>query len=321
MISPANKYEVPPIDLPKGFNIENASRIRKETGMLTIGVGRINTAELAEQILEEDQVDMVVMGRAQLADPEFCNKAKAGLVEEIDYCVGCDQGCLDCFADVDCPQITCLRNPAVGREAECEISKAEKAETVLIAGGGIAGLEAAIVLRQRGHKAIVCEASDQVGGQFLTAGEAPRKGEMKAAVQAMGKKAERLGAEIRLNTPVTKELIAEIKPHTVFNAIGAVPLIPQIPGHDLPCVANSHNVLNGVVQVDGRVVVIGGGMVGMETAEYLAEKGCKVTVLEMLEGGGRGRLCAPHRRYGVPGRGQISGAGLIYQYRLYVKHD
>lgn len=321
MISPANKYEVPPIDLPKGFNIENASRIRKETGMLTIGVGRINTAELAEQILEEDKVDMVVMGRAQLADPEFCNKAKAGLVEEIDYCVGCDQGCLDCFADVDCPQITCLRNPAVGREAECEINQAEKAETVLIAGGGIAGLEAAIVLQQRGHKAIVCEASDQVGGQFPTAGEAPRKGEMKAAVQAMGKKAERLGAEIRLNTPVTKELIAEIKPHTVFNAIGAVPLIPQIPGHDLPCVANSHDVLNGVVQVDGRVVVIGGGMVGMETAEYLAEKGCKVTVLEMLEGGGRGRLCTPHRRYGIPGRGQISGADLIYQYRLYVKHD
>lgn len=149
--------------------------------MLTIGVGRINTAELAEQILEEDKVDMVVMGRAQLADPEFCNKAKAGLVEEIDYCVGCDQGCLDCFADVDCPQITCLRNPAVGREAECEINQAEKAETVLIAGGGIAGLEAAIVLQQRGHKAIVCEASDQVGGQFLTAGEAPRKGEMKAS--------------------------------------------------------------------------------------------------------------------------------------------
>lgn len=283
IISPANKYEVPPIDLPQGFNIENASRIRKETGMLTIGVGRINTAELAEQILEDDKVDMVVMGRAQLADPEFCNKAKAGFMEDIDYCVGCDQGCLDCFADVDCPQITCLRNPAVGREAECKIKKAEKAETVLIAGGGIAGLEAAIVLQQRGHKAILCEASNQVGGQFLIAGEAPRKGEMKAAVLAMGKKAERLGTEIRLNTLVTKELIAEIKPHTVFNAIGAVPVIPQIPGNNLPCVANSHDVLNGSVQVSGKVVVIGGGMVGMETAEYLAERGCQVTVLEMLK--------------------------------------
>lgn len=172
IISAATKYEVPPIDIPRGFNIDNAARIRKETGMLTIGVGRINTAELAEQILEEDKVDMVVMGRAQLADSQFCNKAKAGNVEDIDYCVGCDQGCLDGFADENCPQITCLRNPAVGREAECKITRTEKPETVLIAGGGIAGLEAAIILRQRGHKAIICEASDKVGGQFLTAGEA-----------------------------------------------------------------------------------------------------------------------------------------------------
>ncbi|EOS38366.1 hypothetical protein C808_02567 [Lachnospiraceae bacterium M18-1] len=283
IISPANKYEVPPIDIPQGFNIDNAARIRKETNMLTIGVGRINTAELAEQILEEDKVDMVVMGRAQLADPDFCNKAKSGQVEEIDYCVGCDQGCLDGFADTECPQITCLRNPAVGREADCQIVKTEKPETVLIAGGGIAGLEAAIILRQRGHRAIVCETSDKLGGQFLTAGEAPRKGEMKAAVIAMGKKAERLGAEIRLNTPVTKELIVEIKPHTVFNAIGAEPLIPKISGAELSSVVNSHDVLNGDVQVSGKVVVIGGGMVGMEVAEYLAERGCQVTNLEMLK--------------------------------------
>lgn len=283
IISPANKYEVPPIDIPQGFNIENAGRIRKETGMLTVGVGRINTAELAEEILKNGKADMVVMGRAQLADPEFCNKAKAGQVEDIDYCIGCDQGCLDCFADADCPQITCLRNPVVGREAECTIQKTEKPEKVLIAGGGIAGLEAAIILQERGHKAILCEASDKLGGQFLTAGEAPRKAEMKEAVIAMANKAKRLGADIRLNTSVTKELIEEMKPHTVFNAIGAVPLIPPISGVELPCVLNSHDVLNGKVQVDGKVVVIGGGMVGMEVAEYLAERGCQVTDLEMME--------------------------------------
>lgn len=120
------KYEVPPVDVPHAFNIKNAARIRKETGMLTIGVGRINTPELAEKILEEDQVDMVVMGRAQLADPEFCNKAKAGKLEEIDYCVGCNQGCYDGFENKESPHITCLRNPAVGREAECKIIPSEK---------------------------------------------------------------------------------------------------------------------------------------------------------------------------------------------------
>ncbi|MBQ0065925.1 MAG: FAD-dependent oxidoreductase [Firmicutes bacterium] len=283
IITPANKFEVPPIDLAPGFNIENAAHIRKETGMITIGVGRINTPGLAEKYLSEDKVDMVVMGRAQLVDPEFLNKAKAGNLEDIDYCVGCDQGCLDGFADANCPHITCLRNPAVGKEVELVLTPAKQQETVLITGAGIAGLEAAIVLQQRGHKAIVVEASDKVGGQFLTAGQAPRKAEMKAAVIAMGKKAEHLGAEIRLNTPFTKEVLEEVKPHTVFNAIGAKPIIPNIPGADKDFVVNSHDVLNGVSKVEGNIVIIGGGMVGMEVAEYLAERGCKVTDLEMMK--------------------------------------
>ncbi len=282
ILSAGLKYEVPPIDIEKAFNIENAARIRKETGMITVGVGRINTAQLAEQILEEDKVDLVVMGRAQLADPEFCNKAKAGAVDDIDYCVGCNQGCYDGFENKDSPCITCLRNPAVGREAECALIPAEKPETVLIAGGGIGGLEAAIILKKRGHNPVLCEATDRLGGQFLTAGEAPRKAEMKNAVIAMGEKAKRLGVDIRMNTAVTPELIAEMKPHTVINAIGAEPVIPSIPGKDKTFVVNSHDVLDGVAEVSGTVVVIGGGMVGMETAEYLAEKGAKVTVLEML---------------------------------------
>ncbi|MDY4195533.1 MAG: FAD-dependent oxidoreductase [Bariatricus sp.] len=283
IISAGMKYEVPAVDIPKAFNIENAARIRKETGMITVGVGRINTPELAEQILEDDKVDMIVMGRAQLADSEFCNKAKAGHVEDIDYCVGCNQGCYDGFESKDSPCITCLRNPAVGREEECKIIPAEKPETVLIAGGGIAGLEAAIILKKRGHNPILCEASDVLGGQFLTAGEAPRKAEMKNAVIAMGEKAKRLGVDIRMNTTVTPEMIAEMKPHTFINAIGAVPIVPTIPGKEKEFVVNSHDVLDGKVSISGNVVVIGGGMVGMETAEYLAEKGVKVIVLEMLK--------------------------------------
>ena len=97
----------------------HVARIRKGTGMLTIGVGRINDPQQAEDILEADKVDMVVMGRAQLADPDFCNKCKEGRVEDIDRCVGCNQGCLDGFADLNMPHITCLRNPAIGHETEC----------------------------------------------------------------------------------------------------------------------------------------------------------------------------------------------------------
>lgn len=192
VITPANKYEIPPIDIPREFNIDNAARIRKETGMLTIGVGRLN-------------------------EP------------------------------------------------------------------GIAGLEAAIILKKRGHLPILCEATDQLGGQFLTAGMAPRKEEMKEAAQRMARKAERLGVEIRMNTKVTPEVIAEVKPHTVFNAIGSEPVIPKIQGVEKSFVVNSHDVLNGKVTLSGNIVVIGGGMVGMEVAEYLAERGCKVTDLEMMK--------------------------------------
>ena len=127
IVTAASKYEVPPLDLPRGFNVDNAARIRKGTGMLTIGVGRINDPQQAEDILEADKVDMVVMGRAQLADPDFCNKCKEGRVEDIDRCVGCNQGCLDGFADLNMPHITCLRNPAIGRETECDAAGARRA--------------------------------------------------------------------------------------------------------------------------------------------------------------------------------------------------
>lgn len=195
IVTAASKYEVPPLDLPRGFNVDNAARIRKGTGMLTIGVGRINDPQQAEDILEADKVDMVVMGRAQLADPDFCNKCREGRVEEIDRCVGCNQGCLDGFADLNMPHITCLRNPAIGRETECAaaMQPTQSHKTILIAGGGIAGLEAARTLKLKGHDPILCEAGDALGGQFVLAGKAPRKEEMEAAIQSMASQVQRMG--------------------------------------------------------------------------------------------------------------------------------
>ena len=219
------------------------------------------------------------MGRAQLADPDFCNKCREGRVEEIDRCVGCNQGCLDGFADLNMPHITCLRNPAIGRETECAaaMQPTQSPKTILIAGGGIAGLEAVRTLKLKGHDPILCEAGDALGGQFVLAGKAPRKEEMEAAIQSMASQVQRMGVDVRLNTPVTPELIEEIKPAAVFNCIGATPLIPKIPGAEGAHVANSHDVLAGKVKPTGKVVIIGGGMVGMEVAELLAEQGCTVT--------------------------------------------
>ncbi|WP_018752239.1 NAD(P)/FAD-dependent oxidoreductase [Paenibacillus sanguinis] len=279
----AIKYEVPPIDLPKGFNVENAARIRRETGIFTVAVGRINDPGQAEDILAADMVDMVVMGRAQLADPEFCNKAQEGRPEDIVYCIACNQGCYDGFVSKEVPFITCLRNPALGREAEYQLAATTLAKRVVVAGGGIAGLEAAIVLKQRGHTPIVCEASGTLGGQFALAGEAPRKEEMKDAALLRGQQAIRMGIEVRLNTPVTPELLDDLKPDELVIAVGSAPMALKIPGGDMPFVYNSHDVLAGKVQVSGKVAVIGGGLVGLEVAEYVHGMATGITVVEMLD--------------------------------------
>ena len=284
IITAANALEVPPIDLKPGFNIDNAARIRRETGMPTIGVGRINTPELAEKILEDDQVDLVVMGRAQLADPEFCNKAREGKTDSIVYCVGCDQGCLDGFANPrDFEHITCLRNPLVGHELDWRVETTDKPERVAIVGGGVAGLMTAETLVARGHEAVVFEAGDHLGGQFVTAGKAPGKHEMEVAAALMGEQAKRSGVEVRLNTPFTPETIAGEHFDRVVIANGASPITLGLSGENIHV---AHDVLEGEPVAGERVVVIGGGLVGLEVADALAVAGKKVTVLEMAERAG-----------------------------------
>lgn len=276
-------YEVPPIDLPRGFNVDNASRIRKETGMLTVAVGRINDPAQAEEILSTGKADMVVIGRAQLADPEFCNKAEAGDVESIVRCVGCNQGCYDGFVSSEVPYITCLRNPALGREAEYELKATTNPKKILVAGGGIAGLETALILKRRGHYPIICEASGELGGQFALAGEAPRKEEMKDAARSMAGQVMREGIEVRLHTLVDTALIAEIRPDEVIVAVGAAPLALRVPGGQFPNVTNSHDVLSGKATVSGKVIIIGGGLVGLEVAEYVHDQASEITVVEMQD--------------------------------------
>lgn len=279
----AVKFEVPPVDLPKSFNVDNAATIRKATGMLTVAVGRINDPAQAEDILSNQKADMVVIGRAQLADPDFCNKAFAGKTRSIVKCVACNQGCFDGYVDPNMPYITCLRNPALAKEAEYSLVKTANPKRVLIAGGGVAGLEAATTLQRRGHHPILCEAGETLGGQFALAGEAPRKEEMKIAALAAADVAKTEGVDIRMNSPVTPVQIKEINPDELIIAIGATAAKPNIPGIDQDHVTDSHDVLEGLDTPTGHVVVIGGGLVGLEVAEYLADKNTKVTVVEMLD--------------------------------------
>ena len=203
--------------------------------------------------------------------------------DSIIRCVGCNQGCYDGYVSEDVPFITCLRNPALGREKEYELRKTEKTKKVLIIGGGVAGLQAATTLKERGHIPVICEASDSLGGQFVLAGAAPRKEEMKLAAIHMGEECEKAGIEIRLSTKVTSEVIKSINPDEIIVAVGSSPIKLNIPGSDLANVTNSHDVLAGKVKLEGNIVVI--GQIGRwlyEVAEYLSGKVGKITVVEML---------------------------------------
>ena len=288
IITPGCMYEVAPVDLPNGFNVEDAARIRRETGMLTMPAGRINKPEIAEQILEDDKADMVIMSRAQIADPEFCNKAKAGEVDQIRYCLGCNQGCFDRFflvlEDPSLKHITCARNPALLEEETMTIKKTCDPKKVMIIGGGIGGIESADALLEAGHKPVIYEADDHLGGQLLLAGALPRKNDFQFAARKAVKKIEANGAEIHLNTPADAETIAKEAPDAVFLATGSNPVILSLPGSENAEIISAHELLAADKAPEVKnAAVIGGGLVGMEAAEFMAVNGIETTVIEMKD--------------------------------------
>lgn len=279
----AANYMIPPMDLPRGFNVPNAAKLKAaDTGMVIVGVGRINDPEQANGYIADGLVDMVDMGRAQMADPEFCNKSKAGKVEDIVRCIGCLEGCFDRCHNPDYPHTSCLWNPALGEEVEYALTPAAEPKKVLIVGGGVAGMEMALTLNGRGHKVIIAEQDSELGGLFRLAGVAPRKEETIEAVRARAGHVMRSGVEVKLNTKVDEAVIDEVSPDVVVFATGGLPVTLPVSGADSAKVIGYKDILTGkVAKPGGKVVVVGGGLVGCEVAEYVAEAGANVTIVEM----------------------------------------
>ena len=171
-ISFATVYEVPTFNLPQGFNIENIYAIKKQINIPVIGVGRINDPAMANQVIADGKFDLVAVGRAQIADPEWVNKAMRSEDDRIRRCIACDQGCYDVVIDNNIPHITCTRNPMACLEYK-GMPKTASPKKVMIIGGGMAGITAAEVLKARGHEPVIYEASDRLTGQFLLAGATP----------------------------------------------------------------------------------------------------------------------------------------------------
>ncbi|MEM2205425.1 MAG: FAD-dependent oxidoreductase [Candidatus Hadarchaeales archaeon] len=271
------------MEVPRGGYVYLAEGIKealKGTEVRVAASNRINEPFLAERILREGKADLISMGRALVADPEFPRKAQEGRVEDIVTCVACCQGCFDRLFEGR--PLTCMVNPGVGREAEVKVEPAVKKKRVLVVGGGPGGLKVAEMAALRGHQVILCEEDGELGGQLNLASVTPGREELGTVVRELALHAKKAGVEIRLRTKVDADMVEEIEPDAVVLATGALPIVPSFPGVDLPHVVQAWEVLKGR-EVGKRVVVVGGGGVGCYTAHYLSSRGREVTLLEMLE--------------------------------------
>lgn len=272
------------MDVPRGGYVYLAEGIKtalKGTEARVIASNRINDPFLAEQILREGKADMISMGRALVADPELPNKTREGRFDEIVTCIACNQGCMDNL--FESTPITCMVNPLVGREGEVKISPAKKPRTVLIVGGGPAGMKAAQIAAMRGHQVTLYEKGDRLGGQLNLASVTPSREELGTIVEDLSVQLRKFGVKIQLKEEATPSSVAKLKPDVVILATGATPIIPNIPGVDLPNVFQAWDVLAGKDIPGKNVVVVGGGGVGCYTAHYLAARDKKVALLEMLD--------------------------------------
>ena len=306
---------LPPTGTPLGLNTAFSEAVKKVVNVPVMVVGRINDPRFAEDVLEKGQADLIVMGRALLADPELANKAAEGRFDDIAPCIGCGLGCI-ASRDKGNP-MRCLINPALGREREMAIAPAAEPKKVMVVGAGPAGLEAARVAALRGHDVSLYEKETKVGGQFNLAAVPPLKQEMSKAIKYLRAQVDKAGAKSHLSTEVTPELVEEAKPDSVIVATGGESLTPNIPGITGKRVVSGHDVLSGkAVLPCGNILVIGGGMVGLEVAEFLANPGdnpiigcTNVTVLEMLPDVGMD--LAPDMRTLLMQRLRESGARIL----------
>ncbi len=264
--------------MPPGANAKLAREIRSAVQIPVVAAGRMGDPAEIEQVIGNGWADLVALGRPLVADPDLPRKMKDSHPELVLQCGGCLQGCL--MGVKSGAGIQCIVNPELGLEGE-PVQPATEPKSVLVVGGGPAGLTAARTAAERGHRVTLLERNEEtLGGQFALAHLAPGKQAMKRTLDSLIRIARQSGAAIRTGEEAQVDRILADKPEVVVVATGAVPAIPKIPGMDHPL--TGEDVLTKKVKPGHKVLVIGGGLVGIETAEFLAEQGHEVTVVEML---------------------------------------
>jgi len=278
------QWIVQPMSFPPGCLVDLGKKIKK---VLTIPVaiaGRINDPEVAEKILEEGNADFISIGRALHADPYFLKKARDEKLEDIRKC----PACMKCNDEVGTNlPISCSINPAAGREREFIIKPALEKKSVMIIGGGPAGMEAASVAAYRGHKVTLYEMRDTLGGQIRLASKVSHKRELSEVSKYLSCKVQNAGVKIKLNIEVTPQLVSQIGPDVVVVATGAMPIIPFTPGVNREHVYTAVGVLDEEVSVRGKALIMGGGLVGCETAMFLSKQDIEIIIVEPTDKIGR----------------------------------
>lgn len=304
----------PSVAHPYGYLLPIIQKVKEVAKVPVMGVGRISP-EAGEKGIAQGQLDMVVMARAMLTDPELPNKVATGKVDEIRPCGGCNECVFRAIARDQ--TLHCSLNPRMGREKELEATPTVKKKRVVVVGGGPGGLEAAKVAAMRGHQVVLLEKGKKLGGQMVVAAVPRYKEGLLDFVGYLENRVKKLGVKIELGKEATLESVKKYKPDAVVVATGVKPRVIDLPGpKDIP-VLTAEDILEGKAEVGETVIVVGGGMVGCEVAELLAEKGKKATIVEMLaipaadmETAHRRHMLNRLRKLGVPFMLQTKAVGV-----------
>ncbi|MET1255583.1 FAD-dependent oxidoreductase [Aliikangiella maris] len=251
-------------------------KLKPHISIPLVTTNRINTPEMAEQVLQAGHSDFVSMARPFLADPDFMQKAKAGKPESINTCIACNQACLDHIFEHK--RVTCLVNPRACYETELFFNKAQKAKTIAVVGAGPAGLSFATYAAQRGHQVTLYEAADKIGGQLNIANQIPGKEEFYETIRYYNQRIKETGVKLKLNQTVDSEFLIQQSFDEIIIATGVEPRIPDIPGVTHSKVLNYLDVLKYKKDVGQTVAVIGAGGIGFDVAEYLTHTGESLTL-------------------------------------------
>ena len=276
-----NNWAQPPTTQPEGCLLYLAEMAKKVVKIPIIAVGKLGYPELAEKALQEGKADFIALGRYLLADPEWPNKVKEGRPEDIRPCLGDHEGCLGRTRARK--YISCTVNPQTGNERNLALTPAEKKKAVVVVGGGPGGMEAARVAATRGHEVTLIEKGYELGGSLIPAAVPAFKSDYRRLIDYFTTQLRKLGVTTKLGTEATPELILSMKPDVVFIATGGNSCIPDIPGVNKEGVITAVDLLLNKPEIGQSVIVVGGGLIGAETALYLARQGKSVTIVEMLD--------------------------------------